>query len=66
MDTTGSIISITVAAVCGAVAIRTIALSYLRVKNAKNITLYKKDGTNIKVHTNYNREDSRKLIEFIK
>lgn len=62
----GTIISAIIAVVSAIIAITTIIKSYLRVKNSKNITLTKRDGSKLTVHTQYNKADSRRMIEFIK
>ncbi len=67
MQSTASIISAIVVALSTIVAIWTIITLYLKVRNSKNITFTKKDnGEKITISQSYNREDSRRLMEFMK
>jgi len=67
MQSTASIISAIVVALSTIVAIWTIITLYLKVRNSKNITFTKKDnGEKITISQSYNREDSKRLMEFMK
>ncbi len=67
METTATIISAAIVVISAIVAIWTIVSLYLKVRNSKNITFTKKDtGERITISQNYNREDSMRLMEFMK
>ncbi|CAN5155731.1 hypothetical protein BH09BAC6_BH09BAC6_32970 [soil metagenome] len=54
-----------IGAVSAVISILSILFAFLRVKNSSKITLAKKDKSNITVHTDYNRGDSKRLIEYL-
>lgn len=67
METTATIISAAIAAISAIVAIWTVVVLYLKIKNSKNITFTKKvNGEKITISQIYNREDSKRLMEFMK
>lgn len=67
MQSTASIISAIIVALSTIVAVWTIITFYLKVRNSKNITFTKKDnGEKITISQSYNREDSKRLMEFMK
>ena len=66
MVITASTISTAIAVISAGIAIWTITKLFIKVRNSKNITITKSNGERITISKNYNREQSKKLIEFMK
>ncbi|RYE34594.1 MAG: hypothetical protein EOP42_07240 [Sphingobacteriaceae bacterium] len=67
MESTATIISVTIAVLSAIVAIWTIASLLLKVKNSKNVTLTNKvNGKKVTVSTQYDRQNIKKIMEFAK
>jgi hypothetical protein len=64
-DITSTIIVLTIAGISAIVAISTIVKLYLKAKHPKKVTVTKPNGERITVSTSYNREDSKRWLEFI-
>jgi len=64
--TIGSIISLIIAAVSAIIATWTIINLYVRMRRSKNVMITKSNGETIIMSKSYNREDSRRFLEFIK
>jgi len=65
MVITASTIATAIAVISAVIAIWTIAGLFIKIRNAKNITITKSTGERITISKNYNREQSKKLIEFM-
>ena len=66
MVITASTIATAIAVISAVIAIWTIAGLFIKIRNAKNITITKSTGERITISKNYDREQSKKLIEFMK
>jgi len=66
MIITASTIATTIAVISAIIAIWTITKIFIKVRNSTNITITKSSGERITISKDYNREQSRKLIEFMK
>ena len=66
MTVNSTTISLAIALVSAVIAIATIVNIILRIRNSKNITIKKKTGETITFSKTYNREQSKKLLEFMK
>lgn len=64
MGTTSVIIAITIAVATLGHAAYSVISSFLKVKNAKNITLIKRNSQRITISTTFNKDDSKKLANF--
>ena len=66
MVITASTIATAIAVISAVIAIWTIARLFIKIWNSKNITITKSTVERISIYKNYNREQSKKLIEFMK
>ncbi len=66
MANTASIISVAIAVASAIVAFATLVQLFIKVKNSENITIKKSNGDAITISKHYNREQSKKLLEFMK
>jgi hypothetical protein len=66
MAISASMISAAIAIISATIALWTITNIFLKVRNSKNITITKSSGERITISKNYNREQSKRLLEFMK
>lgn len=66
MEISASTISIGIAAVSAIIAVFTLIRLYIKLKNSKNITITKSTGERITISKDYSREQSKRLLEFMK
>jgi hypothetical protein len=66
MVITASTIATAIVVISAVIAIWTITKLFIKVRNSKNITITKSSGERITISKKYNREQSKKLIEFMK
>jgi hypothetical protein len=66
MEITALTISAAIGVISAAVAIWTIIVLFIKVRNSKNVTITKSTGETITFSKKYNREESKKLLEFMK
>ena len=66
MEITTLTISAAIGVISAAVAIWTMIVLFIKVRNSKNVTITKSTGETITFSKKYNREESKKLLEFMK
>jgi len=66
MGISASTISMFIGLISAIVAVFTIIKIIVRDKNAENITIRKSTGETLTVSKTYNREQSKRLLEFMK
>jgi len=66
MEISASTISTGIAVLSAIIAAFTLISLFVKLKNSKNITITKSTGERITISKDYNREQSKKLLEFMK
>ena len=66
MIITASTISTAIAVISAIIALITIIRLFIKVRNSKNITITKNSGERITISKSYDREQSKRLLEFMK
>jgi hypothetical protein len=66
MNIDATTISLAIAIISGVIAIVTIIDIIVKIKNSKNITIKKSNGETITISKTYDRQQSKKLIQFMK
>ena len=66
MEITALTISAAIGFISAIIAIWTMVILFIKVRNSKNVTITKSTGETITFSKKYNREESKKLLEFMK